>query len=72
MPKVRFINVGRDSKSWEAHCDGEVTYDFLIGEVRRNQALASSFVDFYEDGAIRVGGRTVGRFEVDQEEGAIA
>ena len=68
--KVRFIEVGREKKSWEAECRGELTYDFLIGEVRKNNALYSSDVGFYEDGAIRAGFRTVGRFEIIQEEGA--
>lgn len=61
---VRFIEVGRNKKTWEAECAGEPDYKFLNGQVRKNGALMSSFLDFDDDGAIRAGLRTVGRFEV--------
>lgn len=62
--KVRFINVGKDKKSWEAETDGELSYNWLYGQVKKHSALFSSGIDFYEDGSITAGFRTVGRFEV--------
>lgn len=64
--KVKFIEVGRDNKSWEAECNGELTYEWLYGQAKK--ALRSSDIDFSEDGTIFAGFRSVGRFEVIENE----
>jgi len=72
--KVKFINVGRDDKCWEAET-ATVDHDWLYAQVKKNMAILSSGVEFYENGSIVVGGfRIVGKFEVmeiqEQEGGA--
>ncbi|MDF2815719.1 MAG: hypothetical protein K0Q81_1919 [Paenibacillus sp.] len=62
--QVKFIDVGRNNKSWEAECNGELTYKFLYGQVKKNGDVVSSGLDFTDDGAILAGFRTIGRFEV--------
>lgn len=64
--KVKFIEVGRENKSWEAECNGELTYEWLYRQAKK--ALRSSDIGFSEDGAIFVGFRNVGRFEVIENE----
>lgn len=62
--RVKFIDVGRDKKSWEAETDGELTYSWLFGQVKKRGSLLSSGIDFYEDGSITSVFRTVGRYEI--------
>lgn len=64
MPRVKFINVGREKKNWEAECEGDLTYQWLFGQVKKQRALVSNDIDFYKDGRITAGFRTVGRFEI--------
>lgn len=61
--KVRFIEVGRNKKSWEAEYDGELNYNWLYMQAKK--ALMSSDIDFSDDGKIYAGFRNVGRFEVE-------
>lgn len=51
--QVKFIGVGRNKKSWEAKCEGELSYDWLYVEVKK--ALMSSAIDFSDDGTIFAG-----------------
>lgn len=60
--KVKFIDVGRNKKSWEAECDGELNYNWLYSQAKK--ALMSSDIDFSDDGTIFAGFRSVGKFEV--------
>jgi hypothetical protein len=61
---VKFKDVGRNKKSWEAHCDGELTYKFMYGQVKSNAAIMSSDLEFGDNGTIFAGFRSVGTFEV--------
>ncbi len=63
--KVKFIDVGRNKKSWEAECKGQLTFDWLYSQAKK--ALMSSDIDFTDDGSILAGFRTVGRFEIVEE-----
>jgi hypothetical protein len=61
--KVKFTDVGRLKKSWEVETK-EIDYNFLYRQVKKNGALHSSDLDFYDNGTITAGGRRVGMFEV--------
>jgi hypothetical protein len=63
LAKVKFLNVGRNKISWEAECDGEPTYEWMFGQVKK--ALLSNDIDFTDNGEILAGFRTVGEFEVE-------
>lgn len=64
MATVKFTDVGGRKMNWEAQLLGELTYEFLYGQIRKKGALYSSGIEFTTDGAIIAGFRTVGRFEV--------
>ena len=59
---VKFIEVGRNKRSWESECKGELNYNWLYKEAKK--ALMSSEIDFSDNGIIFAGFRNVGRFEV--------
>ena len=63
--KVKFIDVGRDKKTWEAECD-TLTYDWMYSQVKK--ALMSNNIEFGEDGKIYAGFRAVGRFGIIEED----
>jgi hypothetical protein len=68
---IHFEKVGRGKKSWDSEITGAVTHQFLLREIRRNNALISRDIDFYvaEDGTsgkIFAGLRSVGTFRIDQ------
>ena len=63
--KVKFIDVGRYKRTWEAACKGEITHSWLYKQVKKNATIMSKGIDFTESGAILVGGvRVVGRYEI--------
>lgn len=76
--KVRFVNVGRDHKSWEAETPS-VSYEWLEHQVKRNGRLMSNQIDFSDErsgedlpvdgafGSVLVGGfRPVGRYYIGE------
>lgn len=69
--KVKFENVGRFNKTWEAECKGDLTGDWLYYQVAPN--CASRDIDFYLDkedktkGIIVAGfGHKIGTFIVEE------
>ena len=66
MPKVRFTEVGRNKKTWEAECKGELTESWLYKQAKK--ALMSKGIEFGANGAIYAGFREVGRFETIEGE----
>lgn len=69
MTRVKFKDVGRHKRTWEAVCPRELDYEWLYAEVKRNHALLSSDISFLESGTICAGIRPVGTFEIIKEVG---
>jgi hypothetical protein len=67
---IRFLNVGRDKKSWTAEVS-TLSDRTLLKEIRKHSALKSAGIDFDWNetgtgGSIYVGGlRNVGSFSVE-------
>ena len=68
--KVKFINIGRENISFTRQHKGELSYKWLLKQVR--PYLLSRNIDFEENtkGTITVfaGMRTVGEIKVEEEE----
>lgn len=60
--KVKFTDVGRNKASWEAECKNELTYHFLLKQVRSRGMINSRDIEFI-DGHILAGMRLVGNYE---------
>jgi hypothetical protein len=61
---VKFKNVGRNNKSWQAECKGKLTFKFMYDQCKKNAAIMSKDIDFTDDWEIIAGGRKVGTFEI--------
>lgn len=71
--KVRFLNVGRYKKTWEATIS-HLGYNTITRQMRNNKALRSQDISWeyseeQRSGVIYAGGRAVGTFEVLGEGG---
>lgn len=65
MITVKFTNVGRGKKTWTAIKEkGELTYNWLYKQIKEQQALMSSDIDFLDDGTILAGFRDVGKYQI--------
>lgn len=70
--RIRFSNVGRDKKNWEADIpilpDGFLDESAMIRSIKKHKALGSRGIDFETDGKITVGlFRYVGDWSVIEE-----
>lgn len=66
---VRFIEVGRDKKTFTADVaaqHGMPTYNGMVLAIRKRHALLSRDIEFGDGGEIYAGIRVVGRFEYDE------
>lgn len=76
--KVKFVNVGRANKTWEAETC-EVTFEWLEHQVKKTGGLMSNSIDFTDDrvgedlldngafGSVIVGGfRPVGKYYIGE------
>jgi len=66
MPKVKFIEVGRSKSNWEAEYRGDLTESWLYKQAKK--ALMSRDIWFTDSGIIFAGIRSVGKFEIIEEE----
>lgn len=69
MPlKIRFVEVGRNKKSWETEVpEGDRALPAILKSVQKSGALMSRGIEVVADGAegrIYAGARCVGRFEI--------
>lgn len=64
--KIKFIDVGRDKKCWEAEIpcvDESISIAAILKSIRKNKAIMSRDVEITDDGGIFVGGlRKVGEW----------
>lgn len=61
--KVKFIDVGRNNKNWEAETDN-VDYDWLYAQVKKHGMVMSSNLNFSDQGTIFAGFQNIGKFEI--------
>ena len=72
--KIKFIEVGRLSKTWESECQAksvdELEYDWLWSQVKKNASVMSNDLEFMlskdnmTDGIIYAGFHTIGKFQI--------
>ena len=67
MIRVKFIEVGRGNKTWEADCPNEITYQWLYNQVKSRGGVMSSNLFFSDSGTIFAGFHPIGKFEIASE-----
>ena len=65
---VKFIEVGRLKKSWDAECKSRaLSYGWLYKQVKNNGVMSGD-ITFLKNGTIYAGIRPIGKFEVIEKE----